>query len=51
MGHGAHIAEKLSEIGCECVGFDHRGFGQSEGVIAFIESVELHLHDSRQYLN
>ena len=31
MGHGAHIAEALGQNGFITVGFDHRGFGKSEG--------------------
>lgn len=31
IGHGSHIAAALAEIGIISVGFDHRGFGKSEG--------------------
>ena len=32
------------------VGFDHRGFGKSEGKKAYIESVEQHLLDSKAFI-
>lgn len=31
IGHGAHIAHEFSLNGIITVGFDHRGFGRSEG--------------------
>lgn len=36
IGHGAHIAHALGEIGFITVGFDHRGFGQSPGEKAYV---------------
>jgi acylglycerol lipase len=43
IGHGAHIAHAFQEIGIVTVGFDHRGFGNSEGVKGYIDSLDLHL--------
>jgi acylglycerol lipase len=31
IGHGSHIAYEFSINNITTVGFDHRGFGQSEG--------------------
>ena len=45
LGHGAHIAAKLAEQGIITVGFDHRGFGQSEGAPGYIHSLQTHISD------
>jgi acylglycerol lipase len=50
MNHGAHIAKELANIGCIVVGFDHRGFGKSEGIRGYLESVPIHLHDSKEFV-
>lgn len=47
IGHGAHIADALAQVGVITVGFDHRGFGNSQGVPGYIESLESHLYDSK----
>jgi len=31
VGQGAHLAHELAKDGLITVGFDHRGFGRSEG--------------------
>ena len=41
VGKSAHIAAQIAEIGVEVVGFDHRGFGRSEGIRGFIENQKL----------
>lgn len=50
LGHGAHIAKALSEVGIITVGFDHRGFGKSEGKPGYVESLESHLHDAKTFV-
>jgi len=40
IGNNAHVAKALSEFGIITVGFDHRGFGKSEGNRGFIASIE-----------
>lgn len=50
MGHGAHIAHELSLYGIVTVGFDHRGFGRSEGIPGFADSLDQHLQDSIQFV-
>ena len=42
IGCSAHYAKKLAESGTCVVGFDFRGFGQSEGSPAFIQNMDLH---------
>lgn len=51
MNHGAHIAEAHTHIGIAVVGMDHRGFGKSEGVRGFVESLEIHLNDCRLFIH
>jgi acylglycerol lipase len=46
LGHGAHIANELAENGIITVGFDHRGFGRSEGEPGYAESLDRHVEDS-----
>ena len=43
VGRGAHIASFLSRKGFVVVGFDHRGFGRSEGKGGYIPSLKQHL--------
>lgn len=50
INHGAHLAAKFAEIGCLVVGFDHRGFGKSEGIRGYLESLEIHLNDSSAFI-
>lgn len=50
IGRGAHIADFLSKNGFIVVGFDHRGFGRSEGKGGYIESLSQHLEDSRNFI-
>jgi acylglycerol lipase len=50
IGHGAHIAEALAEVGIITVGFDHRGFGKSEGKSGYVESLESHLYDAKVFV-
>ena len=50
IGHGAHIAEYFSKNGLITVGFDHRGFGRSEGRGGYVENLNTHLFDSREFL-
>lgn len=51
INHGAHIAEKLANSGFLVVGFDHRGFGKSEGLRGYIENIDTHLSDSRLFIS
>ncbi|CAD8069120.1 unnamed protein product [Paramecium sonneborni] len=50
INHCAHIAQKMAQEGFLIVGFDHRGFGKSEGLRGYIESLEIHLQDSRLFI-
>lgn len=50
IGHAAHIAYTLSQADIETVGFDHRGFGQSEGSPAYVHSLDHHLQDSMLFV-
>ena len=47
LGHGAHLAEYFAKHGFVTVGFDHRGFGRSEGEPGYVESLETHIKDSK----
>lgn len=49
--HGAHIAYDLAEAGIETVGFDHRGFGRSEGIPGYVQDLEQHLGDCLAFLD
>ncbi|KAL4449842.1 hypothetical protein ABPG74_008215 [Tetrahymena malaccensis] len=49
--HGSHIAKALADSGFCVVGFDHRGFGGSEGKRGFLENYEIHLQDCRAFIN
>jgi acylglycerol lipase len=46
IGHGAHLAEFFSHRGLTTVGFDHRGFGRSQGKLGYIDGLKSHLADS-----
>lgn len=50
INHGSHIAAALAEVGVITVGFDHRGFGKSEGKEGFVESLESHLYDAKIFV-
>jgi acylglycerol lipase len=50
IGHGAHLAEYFGERGFFTVGFDHRGFGRSEGTGGYAEGLETHLKDAKAFL-
>jgi acylglycerol lipase len=50
IGHGAHIAAKMSEYGFVTAGFDHRGFGRSPGKPGKVISQERHLEDAVQFV-
>ena len=47
LGHGAHLADYFAKHGFITVGFDHRGFGRSEGEPGYVECLEDHLKDSK----
>jgi acylglycerol lipase len=51
LNHGAHIAEQFAKNGFLVVGFDHRGFGKSEGIRGYLENLQIHLSDSRQFIS
>lgn len=51
VGTAAHLAHYFGERGFFTVGFDHRGFGRSEGEGGYIESLEAHLKDSKAFLD
>lgn len=51
LGHGAHIADFFSHLNIITVGFDHRGFGKSEGLPGYIESIDIHLKDSKEFVD
>lgn len=50
IGHGAHIAHHFAKHGIVTVGFDHRGFGRSEGEPGYVDSLEMHLKDSLKFI-
>lgn len=50
IGHGAHIAHILAESNIETVGFDHRGFGQSEGTPGYVHSLQSHIDDCLKWV-
>lgn len=45
VGQGAHIAHAFAQHGIETVGFDHRGFGKSEGTPGYVHNMEYHKSD------
>lgn len=49
--HGSHIAKALADAGFCVLGFDHRGFGSSEGKKGYLESLEIHLQDCRLFVD
>lgn len=51
MRHGSHIAKGLADAGYIVLGFDHRGFGESEGQRGFIETLDIHLADARLFVD
>lgn len=50
MTHGSHIAKSYADAGFCVVGFDHRGFGGSQGRRGFLESLDIHLSDCREFV-
>ncbi|CAD8109352.1 unnamed protein product [Paramecium primaurelia] len=50
INHCAHIAQKMAQDGFLVVGFDNRGFGKSEGIRGYLESLEIHLSDCRLFM-
>lgn len=51
VSHGAHVAQKMADAGFLVVGFDHRGFGKSEGLRGYLENITTHLSDSRKFID
>lgn len=51
LGEAAHLAHYFGEKGFYTVGFDHRGFGRSEGAGGYMDSFEAHLKDCRVFLD
>jgi len=41
MGRFAHIGKKLSDLGYDVYGTDHRGHGSSGGHVAYLPSIDL----------
>lgn len=50
LGHGSHVAHEFAKNGFCVVGFDHRGFGKSQGQKGYIESIDQHLRDSKTFV-
>lgn len=48
---GAHLAHYLAERGITTVGYDYRGFGQSEGSRGYISNWETHLSDAEKFIS
>ncbi|EGR33123.1 hypothetical protein IMG5_061220 [Ichthyophthirius multifiliis] len=51
IGQSSHIAEFLSKKGIEVVGYDFRGFGKSEGIRGYCESVQQHIEDANKFVS
>ena len=51
VGHGAHLAEYFSLNGFVTVGFDHRGFGRSEGRSGYVSDLDTHLEDCKKFFS
>jgi acylglycerol lipase len=51
IGHGAHLAKYFSKEGLITVGFDHRGFGRSQGRQGYVDNLQSHLTDSRKFID
>ncbi len=51
LGHGAHLAHYFSLHGLTTVGFDHRGFGRSEGHGGYVDGIESHISDTKKFLS
>ena len=43
MNTTAHIAKAISSRRYSVIGFDHRGFGKSEGLRGYMEKKEIHI--------
>lgn len=50
IGQGAHLARCFAAKEMVTVGFDHRGFGKSEGEPGYIESFQEHLDDCKKFI-
>lgn len=50
VGQGAHVGKYFAERGITTVGFDHRGFGTSEGEPGYIHDLDQHLLDSFEFI-
>lgn len=46
----AHIAEQFAENGYCVVGYDYRGHGRSEGIKGYVEDLQTHLSDAKQFI-
>ena len=49
VGKYGYIGHDFAERGYDFVGFDHRGFGNTEGDRGFVSSFEQHMEDSRRF--
>ena len=43
MNNTAHVAKAFSLKGYCAIGFDHRGFGKSEGLRGYMEGKDIHI--------
>ena len=51
MNHGAYTAKMLSNEGYIVVAYDHRGFGKSEGLSGYIESIDILYSDAKFFIS
>jgi acylglycerol lipase len=51
INHGSYTAKMLADEGYLVVGYDHRGFGKSEGLSGYIESVDLLYSDAKLFIS
>ena len=50
MGASSSIAMQLSQSGYVVMGFDHRGFGKSEGVKGYLQNYDLYVRDVETFV-